>query len=73
MIVEQGRLLYGDLKCVISGTIQTTSGARVFTLSKSGADLVYEQILPGIHTPSYYGENAYKLIYLRNLTLGSLT
>lgn len=73
VLMEQGRIKHGDVKAVISGSIPTTSGTKVFTLSKSGTDVVYEEILPGLHAPAYYGQNAYKLVYLRELTTGSLT
>jgi len=73
VLLEQGRIKHGDTKLIISGGILTTSGALVFTASKSGADIVYEEIEIGGHAPSYYGQNAYKIIYMRQLQTGSLT
>lgn len=72
VLLEEGRIKYGDLKLVISGGVQTTSGALVFTASKSGADIVYREIEIGAHAPDYYGLPAYKLIYMRQLQTGSL-
>ena len=70
--LQEGRLKYGDIKAVISGTVPTTSGILVFTLSKSGTDTVYRQITLGTHAPAYYGNPAYKLVYLREVVGGSL-
>lgn len=74
-LLEEGRLLYGDIKIYINGSIQTTSGARVFTMAISGNsanEIVYRDILPGMHTAQYFGDMAYKLLYLRQLEVGSL-
>lgn len=75
VLMEEGRLKYGDLKCFIGSGVDTTSGLRVFTLAFSGAssvEIVYQEILPGMHSPEMKGSNIYKLIYLREINTGSL-
>lgn len=75
VLLEEGRLKYGDQKIFISGSIDTTSGARVFTLALSGAsttEVIYREIEPGAHKGEWAGQDIYKLVYLRELTTGSL-
>lgn len=75
-LLEEGRLIYGDAKVYVAGSIDTTSGARVFTIAKSGNstnEVVYKDVLPGIQSTQYFGETPYKLIYIRQLVNGSLT
>ena len=72
VLLEQGRISYGDSKIFINGSIQTTSGARVFTISISGLDKVYREITPGIIMPQFNGTDIYKKLYVRSIPLGSL-
>mgnify|MGYP001586054639 CR=1 FL=1 len=75
VLLQQGRIRYDDSKIFINGSIQTTSGARVFTIAVSGAsttERVYREITPGVIMPQYAGTNIYKKIYARELPLGSL-
>lgn len=72
-LVEEGRILYSDSKIFIGGSIQTTSGTRIFTIGPSGtADLVFREISPGINVPIYQGIDTMKAVYLRLLANGSL-
>src|SRR3990167_7769662 len=45
VLVEQGRLRYNDSKVYVGSSILTTSGVRVFTISISGLDRVYQEII----------------------------
>lgn len=75
VLMEEGRLRYGDSKVYINGSVVTTSGTLVFTLAISGNsanEIVYREILPGVHKPQFFGDDIYKVIYLRELNLGSL-
>src|SRR3990167_2523219 len=52
VLLEEGRIRYNDSKIYVNGSIQTTSGARVFTISTSGTsstEIVYREITPGVH------------------------
>ena len=71
-LIEQGRLRYDDSKIYLSGTIPTTSGVRVFTISISGVDRVYQNVMPGNIVPQYFGNNVYQKLYVREVTTGSL-
>ena len=74
-LLEEGRLKYGDSKVYVGSSIETTSGAKVFTVALSGnsaTEVVYREISPGMHSPEYAGNNIWKVVYLRQLTLGSL-
>jgi len=75
LLIEAGRLKFGDLKCFINGSIETTSGTKMFTLAVSGnsaTEIVYQEISPGAHVGEWAGTNIFKVIYLRELTGGSL-
>jgi len=75
VLLEQGRIKYDDTIFYINGSINTTSGARVFTLSISGNsanERVYREITPGIIMPQFFGTNVYKKVYGRLLPNGSL-
>lgn len=72
ILLEEGRIRFGDQKIFVNGSIQTTSGARVFTIAISGADIVYREITPGVNMPQYFGTDIYKQIYIRELQTGSL-
>src|SRR3990167_8734718 len=70
VLVEQGRLRYDDSIIYVAGSIQTTSGVRVFTIALSGNsanERVYKEVLPGAMLPTYFGENPYKKIYVREI------
>lgn len=72
VLLEQGRIRYNDSKIYVNGSIQTTSGIRVFTIAISGTDRVYEEVLPGVYSPQYLGTDIYKKVYLREVPLGSV-
>lgn len=72
VLLEQGRIKYDDSKIYVNGSIQTTSGVRVFTISISGLDRVYQEINPGAIMPQYFGTDIYKKLYVREITTGSL-
>jgi len=75
ILLEEGRLRYGDIKVYISGGIQTTSGVLLFTITPSGPSPlmpVYREVAPGLHAPSYYGLSPYKKVYMRESYEGSL-
>ena len=72
ILMEQGRIKYDDSKIYLSGNALTTSGVRVFTIAISGADIVYQNVLPGNIVPQYFGNNVYQKLYVRQLTTGSL-
>lgn len=72
VLLEQGRIRYDDSKFFINGSISTTSGQKVFTIAVSGLDRVYREITPGAIVPQYFGVNAYKKLYVRELPAGSL-
>lgn len=74
VLFEEGRLKYGDLKMYLNGSIPTTSGIRVFTMTLSGLNEVYQQLDIGLHTSSYLGVPQFKKVYLRQIQpqIGSL-
>lgn len=76
VLLQEGRIKYGDRKVYVDRNVETTSGLRVFTLAISGAssvEIVYQEIIPGMHKPEFFGSDVYKLIYLRELSsTGSL-
>ena len=75
LLLEEGRIRYGDVKLFISGAIETTSGIKVWTIAPSGAAPnlpVYRVIEPGLHAPQYFGQTVYKQIYGRESYGGSL-
>lgn len=73
VLIEQGRLGINDKKFFIAGSIQTTSGNRIFTITISGANSVYREITPGISIPQIGADDIYKVVYGRLVTTGSLT
>lgn len=72
VLLEEGRISYNDSKMFVNGSIQTTSGGRVFTMSLSGVNIVYREILPGVNTQNLQGYQPYKIVYVRELQTGSL-
>ena len=72
VLLEQGRIQFGDKKIYVAGSIDTTSGVKVFTVAISGLNEVYREITPGIFTPQYQGETGYKKVYGRLIPGGSL-
>ena len=72
ILLEEGRIKFNDSKLFVNGSIQTTSGTRVFTVSLSGVDTVFREITPGVNMPQYFGADIYKKIYVRELPGGSL-
>lgn len=72
VLQEEGRIKFDDSKMFVAGSIDTTSGARIFTISISGLNTVYREITQGAIMPQYYGDNIYKKLYLRFLEGGSL-
>lgn len=72
VLMEQGRIKYEDSKIFVNGSVETTSGNRVFTIAASGADQVYREIQPGVNMPEYFGTDIYKKIYVRLVPGGSL-
>lgn len=73
VMLEEGRIKFGDSVIYVNGSTQTTSGTRVFTLNISGTGQVFREITPGVNVPIYYGVPVFKKIYVRQLTeTGSL-
>ena len=72
VLLEQGRVRYDDSKIFVNGSVQTTSGARVFTFAISGLDRVYREIEQGVNMPQYFGMDVYKKVYCRIVDGGSL-
>ena len=72
VLLEQGRIAYNDTKFFINGSVQTTSGIRIFTIGISGIDQVFREITPGAIIPQFAGTNVYKKIYGRLIPNGSL-
>ena len=72
VLVEQGRIAYTDSKIYIGSQIDTTSGVKVFTIQISGGTNVFQEIIPGMMMPNYYGNNIYKKCYVRLSNNGSL-
>ena len=72
VLLEQGRIRYNDMKCYVNGSIQTTSGARIFTVAISGLNRVYRENETGIFAPQYFGTDIFKKLYLTEVPLGSL-
>lgn len=71
-LLEQGKLENTDLIFYVAGSLQTTSGLRVFTMTISGADNVFREVLPGINNPQVLGNDVYLKIYGRSIPTGSL-
>lgn len=72
VLMEQGRIKYGDSKIYVGSQIVTTSGAQIFTFSVSGLDKVYQEILPGMQQPQYFGNTFMNAVYVREITNGSI-
>lgn len=73
VLLEQGRIRYDDTKLYVNGSIQTNSGNRVFTMTVSGLNRVYQELPVGVYTPQYLGTDIMKKVYVRETHLGSLT
>lgn len=74
-LIEEGRIRFGDMKCYVSGNIPFASGSIQFTLSTSGVssvETIYRNILPGLHSTQYFGQEIMNVLYLRELSNGSL-
>ena len=72
VLLEQGRIRFNDVKIYMAGSIQTTSGARILTVTISGLNRVYEELPLGVYMPQYFGEDIFKKFYGREVPLGSL-
>ena len=73
VLLEQGRIRYDDTKMYINGSIQTTSGVRIFTIAISGLNRVYQEIpYGGVFMPQILGTDIYKKVYMREVATGSL-
>lgn len=75
VLMQEGRLKYGDRKVFIGSQIQTSSGARVLTIALSGAssvEVVYRDITLGVHSGEFFGQDVWKKVYLRQTDGGSL-
>lgn len=71
-LLEQGRIKYEDSKFIVGGSVDTTSGTRIFTIMPSGTNRVFREILPGMSLPNWRGAPTMKTIYVRELQGGSL-
>lgn len=73
VLVEQGRILETDKVFFIAGSLDTTSGLRLPTLTISGLNQVYRVITDGVNIPTINADNVYKKVYGRIIETGSLT
>ena len=72
VLVEEGRIKFNDTKFYVAGSLDTTSGVKIFTVAISGVDAVYRQVTPGLNRPQFLGDSVYKKIYGRLIPGGSL-
>jgi len=72
ILLEQGRINFDDTVFFVNGSLDTTSGVKVFTIAISGDDTVYRAMTPGTIQPQYLGDTVYQKIYGRFLPNGSL-
>jgi hypothetical protein len=73
VLVEQGRLLEGDMKMYVLGDVNVSGIFRIGVGSANPPNREYSVIKGGILTWKLGGEPIYHKIYLRYLTTGSLS
>ena len=72
ILLEEGRIKFNDSVFFIAGSLDTTSGIKVVTLTVSGLDDVYRNVTPGVIVPQFLGDDVYKKFYGRFIPGGSL-
>ena len=72
VLLDQGRIRFNDSKIYVNGSLQTTSGLRIFTVAISGLNRVFIETDLGAYMPTYLGADIFKKIYCRELPTGSL-
>lgn len=72
VLLEQGRIDFNDTVFFVAGSLDTVSGAKVFTIAISGPDEVFRNVTPGVIQPQYLGDTVYRKVYGRFLHNGSL-
>lgn len=72
ILLEQGRIKEGDMKFFVAGSLDTTSGAKVVTVTISGLNEVYRNITFGVNVPQLQNDDIYKKFYGRLVPGGSL-